>query len=181
MSTGRLFSLNLLTLNSDFALNTTQYNDLLSHKGKSNIDYFPNILLHQCSVPVCSAVSAASLFQHLLRPTLRKQFLHYFRSVWLLSFFFICLFCVFCLCEWPCVGDISMLYVPDNAVSLCDCRVAGCSLSSFAAVKATSTCCSVLSCRTVPLPDFTALMIMIREMFKPFRCSMQACQNALTS
>lgn len=94
-------------------------------------------------------------------------------------FFFNCLFCVFCLCELPCVGDISMLYVQDTAVSLCDCRVAGCSLSSFAAVKATSTCCSMLSCRTVPLPDFTALMI--REMFKPFRCSMQAFQNALAS
>lgn len=93
--------------------------------------------------------------------------------------FFNCLFCVFCLCELPCVGDISMLYVQDTAVSLCDCRVAGCSLSSFAAVKATSTCCSMLSCRTVPLPDFTALMI--REMFKPFRCSMQAFQNALAS
>lgn len=94
-------------------------------------------------------------------------------------FFFNCLFRVFCLCELPCVGDISMLYVQDTAVSLCDCRVAGCSLSSFAAVKATSTCCSILSFRTVPLPDFTALMI--REMFKPFRCSMQAFQNALAS
>lgn len=143
MATGRLFSLNLLTLHSDFSLNTTQCNTLSSHTGKSAIDSFPNLRLHQRSVPVCSAASAESLFQYLLRPTV-SSLSSLFQIRQTSECLIVCLCCVFCLCEGPCVGDISMLPVPNTAVSLWDCGVAGCSLSSFAAVKATSTCRSVL-------------------------------------
>lgn len=63
-----------------------------------NIDSFGNIRLRQCSGPVCSAASAASLCKvHLLQLTLSKQFHHCFRFIsiptvlFCLVMFFVCM------------------------------------------------------------------------------------------
>lgn len=96
---GRLFSFNLLTLSSNFCLNTTPC--LAFCPTRENVIL---ILSQTCacisvlSVPGCSAASAASLFQYLLQPTLGQPCLHYFTvSVKLPSFLLIC-FVFLCLC-----------------------------------------------------------------------------------